>query len=153
MTESEVMDFLTVALVAPVDKVGGQIKDILATTVGEFDHLKDVIADDEAFAAIFTEEDLAKLGMTLKQAQEFVRNFVEVSEMELSSLGEEILEAFEAGAQELADTIEELSRSAVEPIFKTLKKMKEIPEDMSFDDFFDQYAAGVKKIQEEANPA
>ena len=31
--------------------------------------------------------------------------------------------------------------------------MKEIPEDMSFDDFFDQYAAGVKKIQEEANPA
>ena len=153
MTESEVMDFLTVALVAPVDKVGGQIKDILATTVGEFDHLKDVIADDEAFAAIFTEEDLAKLGMTLKQAQEFVRNFVEVSEMELSSLGEEILEAFEAGAPELADTIEELSRSAVEPIFKTLKKMKEIPEDMSFDDFFDQYAAGVKKIQEEANPA
>lgn len=153
MTENEVMDFLTVALVAPVDKVGAQVKDILGTTVGEFDHLKDVIADDEAFAAIFTEEDLQKLDMTLKQAQDFVKNFVEVSEMELSSLGEQILEAFEAGAPELADSIEELSKSVVEPIFKTLKKMKEIPEDMSFEDFFDQYAAGVKKIQEEANPA
>ena len=153
MTENEVMDFLTVALVAPVDKVGAQVKDILGETVGEFDHLKKVIADDEAFAAIFSEEDLQKLGMTLKQAQDFVKNFVEVSELELDELGQQVFAAFSEGAPELADTIEELSKSAVEPIFKTLKRMGEIAEDMTFDEFFDQYAAGVKKITDEANPA
>lgn len=149
-SEAELEDILNVNVISPVQAAKDKINEALGIEGPTF--LEGILGNQDALQSIFDMMGgVEGLGMSFKDFQQKLENASLAAKTELSAVEEAMMSVFGSGAKDdldIATEAVENNEEALKNLFDKLVLIDETFADMSFQEFSDQYAAGVNKLTE-----